>query len=162
PPIFFGLSLLCLALAFVAVHAKPLALKHAPKDTTTPGASAFSIEEEQYWKEQIASEGGLSAYRDFSKIVANDPPSSQHRQAHEFGGLLYKVEGIAALSVCDLQFSMGCFHEFLGQAISDQGISVIDTLAHECSKLDQFTQGGCFHGIGHGIQAWLGYESKDL
>jgi len=161
PPAFFGLSVLCLTLAFVAVHAKP-SLKHAPRDTTVPGASAFTAEEAQYWKGKIASDGGVDAYQAFSKAVAKDAPSSQHLQAHEFGGLLFEVEGIAALTACDIQFSMGCFHEFLGQAISSQGIGVIGTLAQECGTLDRFTQSECFHGIGHGIQAWLGYEPKDL
>src|SRR6185369_1537039 len=162
PHIFFGLSALCLVLAFVAVQAKPIAVKHMPRDNTSPDSKAFTPEEAQYWKEQIASKGGLNAYRDFSKAIANDAASSQHTQAHAFGALLYEGEGISGLPTCDLQFAMGCYHECLGQAISDQGVSVIDALARECSKLDRFRQGGCFHGIGHGIQAWLGYEPQDL
>ncbi len=161
PPIFFGVSVLCVVLALVAVHAKPLEVKHAAM-SSSPGSSAFTKDEAEFWKERIISQGGLTAYQEFSKVVANDPSSSQHMQAHEFGGLLYTVEGIPGLSACDLQFSMGCFHEFFGQAISDKGISAIGTLANECAKLNQFTQGGCFHGVGHGIQAWLGYEPKDL
>ncbi len=87
----------------------------------------------------------------------------QHANAHEFGRLLYTVLGMSGIAVCDMQFSMGCYHEFMGQAIAHEGVEIVHALAAECDTLaDKVHQSGCRHGIGHGIQSWLGYKPKDL
>ncbi len=120
------------------------------------------MHDEAYWKERIEKVGGMEAYQELSRILKKTDISYQHVQAHVFGGVLYDVRGLSAIAVCDLEFSMGCYHEYLGRAISDKGVDIVLQLAKECSLLPVFTQGGCFHGIGHGIQATLGYAPKDL
>ncbi len=81
----------------------------------------------------------------------------QHTEAHIFGGALYATEGLNGISTCDARFSSGCFHEFIGRAIADDGLSVVTQLNTVCTN-----KGGCQHGIGHGLISYLGYSPEDL
>lgn len=117
----------------------------------------------RYWSERISSLGASQAYAALSDEIAAISIGEQHVQAHAFGGALYATKGISGLSVCDSRFSFGCFHEFLGNAIADQGIGIVQTLNRECEKaLADSSPLSCQHGIGHGIQSYYGYEYADL
>jgi hypothetical protein len=90
--------------------------------------------------------------------VATATPQDQHVGAHDFGAALYATEGTKGLSVCDSQFSFGCFHEFLGRAIADLGLSSAEALNEACFKALTVSPLSCQHGIGHGVLAYLGYD----
>lgn len=126
---------------------------------------ALSVRESSdYWRERISAVGGERAYEEFHVAYANFDPSDQHTQAHIFGGELYHGEGVDGFSVCDLQYSYGCYHEFLGQAIFEEGMPVVEKLNQGC--YDDLKASGqelsCQHGIGHGILAAIGYETETL
>ncbi len=160
------LGLLCIACAglfvlacVVQVHAQRLVDFQAKQ----PDPDGWQLEREEYWQGHIEKLGGERAYGEFAKEVSSEPVDEQHAQAHAFGKALYMTEGVPAVSVCDHQFSMGCFHEFLGQAIAGEGLAVVSTLAAQCDTLAELVhQSGCRHGIGHGVQAALGYKPGDL
>lgn len=114
------------------------------------------------WVEQIKKEGGERAYERFSKYVAHESESKKHEQAHIFGAALYTALGEEGLSVCDTQFSYGCFHEFLGRAIADLGIGSVSRLNESCFEAMGKSWLACQHGIGHGIQSYFGYKESDL
>ena len=123
----------------------------------------WTQQEEEYWENRIQRIGGVRAYKEFGEEVAKGPISAQHGEAHGFGRALYEAGGAEGASACDMQFSMGCYHEFIGQAIAGQGQSVTRQLVAVCDNLPTpVDQSGCRHGIGHGIQAWLGYKPKNL
>lgn len=106
--------------------------------------------------------GASRAYDALAKEIAHQPQDLQHTAAHEFGAALYAAEGVNGLSICDARFSYGCFHEFLGRAIADLGIGSVPALNKRCFD-DLGSKGlSCQHGIGHGIQAYMGYEEKNL
>jgi hypothetical protein len=110
----------------------------------------------------IAEQGGAAGYAAFARAVSEDPPAEQHTQAHYFGAALYEVEGIPALGVCDARFSYGCFHEFLGRAIAERGLSVVPDLNEGCIQTLVESPLSCQHGIGHGVLAYLGYDETAL
>jgi len=126
------------------------------------GTSSVVNKSENDWKLRIEQIGGNAAYKELERSVQRLEESQKHLQAHLFGGAIYAAEGLQGLSTCDTQFSYGCFHEFLGRAISDLGIEAVKDLNQRCFE-DLGTAGlACQHGIGHGIQAFYGYEEESL
>jgi len=113
-----------------------------------------------YWEHRVASEGGDVAYREFAASVASMDASEQHGLAHAFGGALYNAAGLPGIVACDARFSYGCYHQFIGAAIADQGLSVIDGINDVCKTLRGPSP--CQHGIGHGLVGYLGYQPADL
>lgn len=116
----------------------------------------------EFWKHTIQALGGTKAYAQFSRAVANLPPSKQHENAHVFGGALFDIAGTSGLAVCDSQFSFGCYHEFLGEAIATLGLASVDSLNQGCVDALGTQSLSCQHGIGHGIAAYLGYDKQSL
>lgn len=125
-------------------------------------SSATSASSEKEWQARIATIGGRAAYKELERSVRFFDEGKKHTQAHFFGGALYEVDGLAGLSVCDTQFSYGCFHEFLGRAIADLGISSVRELNALCFQALGSNGLSCQHGIGHGVQAFFGYTEPDL
>jgi hypothetical protein len=148
------LAILVIAVA-LTIHASRI-IPPAPGSAATPSVA------ESYWKERIHAVGGVRAYAEFAESVSNFSPQMQHKGSHAFGGALYDVEGAQGLSVCDSRFSFGCFHEFLGRAITDLGLDSVTQLNQGC--VDQLGRGAlsCQHGIGHGVLAAIGYDRDDL
>lgn len=117
---------------------------------------------QQFWEEYIATHGAQEAYATFSETIQSEAFGLQHEKAHIFGGALYAQEGMQGLVVCDSQFDYGCFHEFLGKAIAENGIDSLPDLNDTCITILGDNAGYCQHGIGHGIQSYYGYKEKDL
>jgi len=118
---------------------------------------------ESNWAELIKKIGPKEAYLQFSKEYENMSIEVQHTAAHYFGKVLYQEEGLEGIVACDDKFSFGCYHEFIGTAISDKGLSVSKSLSEHCDAMgSKFLVLRCKHGIGHGITAYIGYEYKDL
>lgn len=116
--------------------------------------------EELKWANRIQRLGGKEAYQELSAELKKLSPSDQHLNAHYFGKALYKQLGIEGISVCDVSFNFGCYHEFLGNAIYYEGIEVVEKLNEKCKKETQTL--GCQHGIGHGVATYFGYSYENL
>ncbi len=118
---------------------------------------------ELFWNEEISRVGGEKAYMEFSRAYASSTPQYQHTAAHIFGGSLYTKVGVSGLSVCDDSFSYGCFHEFLARAIQEEGLGAVNMLNEGCFQaLGPGKSLSCAHGLGHGIQSYLGYTDDAL
>jgi len=143
---------------FVQLKAQNKVANH----TVSEIASQKPADDEIFWRAYITQVGGVQAYKQFSNAVARVPVQLQHSKAHIFGRLLYEVEGIKGFQACDMQFSMGCYHEFFAQAIARNGRAAITQFGEVCASLPVIDKGNCRHGIGHGIQSWLGYTPADL
>lgn len=133
------------------------------QSVVAPSLDESSKEEvREHWHERITQIGGEAAYAEFHTSYAGLDTNHQHSLAHVFGGTLYEVEGTEGLSVCDAAFSYGCYHEFLGRAIFEEGMPVVNALNEGCRE-DLGPQAlSCQHGIGHGILAEVGYEDEML
>jgi len=118
--------------------------------------------QEQYWIDAINDWGPKEAYSAFAALVSDVTSSRQHTLAHVMGGALYETMGTEGLSYCTDEYSYGCYHEFLGQAIQEGGIPVIEALSSSCELILKSQSLGCQHGIGHGILGYFGYDFDAL
>ncbi len=114
---------------------------------------------EVHWQERIKVVGGEAAYDEFVLSIASSSVRNQHDAAHIFGAALYAEMGAEGVVVCDERFSGGCFHQFMGEAITHQGASVVSKLAAACTSTNSIF---CAHGVGHGLIAYVGYGRSDL
>lgn len=112
-------------------------------------------------RSHIREDGPREAFSSFARAMQPLSSKQQHPQAHLFGRALYEETGLEGFSVCDSQFSFGCFHEFIGLAIEERGPEVIRSLNEGCIQQGSGNL-GCQHGIGHGVLAYAGYREKDL
>lgn len=117
---------------------------------------------EEYWKEQIVAVGPDEAYEKFALSVQGESTSLQHEASHLFGGALFEQVGVEGVSTCDARFLYGCFHEFLGRAIHSLGLSVVSDLSEACISKMGANAHFCYHGVGHGLQSFLGYRRENL
>ncbi len=129
---------------------------------TTPPADKNPVVQQAYWESQVKKLGPQKAYEEFARDVNGQDPGAQHAQAHYFGAALYAAAGVSGLATCDAQFNFGCFHEFLGRAISALGLGQVDSLNQACHDALGSNFLSCQHGIGHGVLAYLGYSRKNL
>ena len=140
-----------------------------PKKSDPPLAEAFRQlpEQEQYDQlETIANTSGLPTAWQYVKTVFTADNASlggqAHNAAHFVGGLIYKKEGLAGLSVCDTTFAFGCYHGFTEGAFQNN-LDALTTIANSCQKLGPISSGpwsSCIHGIGHGVASY--HNSTDL
>ncbi|MEK7560752.1 MAG: polysaccharide deacetylase family protein [Patescibacteria group bacterium] len=107
-----------------------------------------------YWRRVIDKIGPAAAYALLKSKYALAPTGIAHNTAHVFGEILY-ARGIENLSVCDVSFIFGCYHGFLGRAISERGTEVLQRLDRICVQKRR-ERLGCHHGIGHGIMTYFG------
>jgi len=118
----------------------------------------------EYWQKQIRTHGAKETYKNFvfTNKAARLTSNREHENAHIFSSALYEMEGKIGLPVCGDDFKFACFHELLGQIISDLGLGVVIELNQECIGKPGSDAGFCQHGLGHGIQAHFGYIGEDL
>lgn len=109
-----------------------------------------------FWSAQL-SHNAEEAYQLFKKNNAEVPLGLQHSTAHLFGGLLYEIEGVSGITLCDASFSFGCFHGFFTRAIAEEGVALVPELDKACLARYGEWGTGCQHGIGHGIMEYFGF-----
>lgn len=121
-----------------------------------------AIRSEAYWAQEIHVYGGREAYKIFARRVVGFDEPLQHLAAHAFGAALYLEEGVNSLSVCDHRYGFGCFHQFMGHALSELGLSAAASLNEACFTILKDNWAWCHHAIGHGLVSTLGYEKENL
>lgn len=132
----------------------------SPQYTLQPGTPDLKAASAQFVSD-IREFGGKKAYERLAVAIQSLDIDDQHGYAHEFGSELYKIEGESGITVCDVRFSMGCFHQFLGNAIEDLGTSSVRRLFEACGGVAG-TSEVCEHGLGHGLLSGLGYSEQNL
>ncbi len=154
------LSFTLLFLFFVSFLQFPLPQQenHLYPSDEHPSSDVF---DEERWSMEIDRVGPREAYGKFKASYQSSPLiPKRHLAVHSFGELLYKKIGVEGLEVCDEVFQFGCFHGFLGHAIQEEGLGIIPRVKRICREHEK--SDNCFHGIGHGILSFVGYEEKDL
>lgn len=93
--------------------------------------------------------------------VAPLPPNIDlHLLAHHVGDILYRQRGLDGIRVCTNEFRNACSHTIVVGLFYERGVTALDDIARACRA----APGGsgaytmCFHGLGHGILAYTGYE----
>lgn len=109
-------------------------------------------------KSIISTEGSETAWKylktNYPYAASNQASLSNsifdlHLVAHYIGAQVYKEKGVEGIAVCDTSFGYGCYHGFVAELLSTEGVSSIKKIDALCSKLDN--PGACIHGVGHGL-----------
>lgn len=162
----FSLFLISVLIFVIAVEA--VVLWHSKfGGILTQSKSALSLSEKdrkdyQEWAKRVDEQGAEKTYEEFKKAYENADPGIAHLESHIIGQVIYDKMGVDGTGICDKTFAFGCYHSFLGHAISENGLAIVDMLNQKCIEklVDQAL--GCQHGIGHGLVTYLGYEYGDL
>lgn len=114
------------------------------------------------WGERIKKMGPETARQEFESEYRDVKDFRiQHTAAHLFGELLYDQFGLHGLGFCTPAFNDGCYHAFLGKALAKEGAGIFPRIAQLCADSGP-AESHCYHGAGHGIVSFFGYEEKDL
>ena len=125
----------------------------------------------RYWRARIRTVGPEAAYAELKRSDTSSPrnreetlvPGLQHQEAHRFGAALYQELGTRGFSVCGTEFSYGCVHEFVGQMLADNSLSILPSLNDSCTSMTTlFDEALCQHGLGHGVLGYFGYTERAL
>jgi hypothetical protein len=116
---------------------------------------------ERFWGTEIERTGVSAAAEELKLRGENLPLSQSHELAHAFGSALYAVSGVTELYACPAEFSQGCAHQLIGEAIVEKGPEVIEDLFSACEKAGTSIH-VCHHSVGHGIIGHFGYDSAAL
>lgn len=104
-------------------------------------------------------EGGVYAF-EVLKRATLPPGIDFHLVGHLIGDELYKQQGLEGMKYCTHDFRNACSHTVVIGALLEHGMRVFDTVHGVCEQ----APGGsgaytmCFHGFGHGVLAYTGYD----
>lgn len=98
----------------------------------------------------------------FDVLLAAPLPSGTdvHLLGHTVGNVLYAQQGITGIRECTQDFRNACAHSVVIGALLEHGEGALGDIAAACAA----APGGsgaytmCFHGLGHGVLAYTGYE----
>jgi hypothetical protein len=114
-----------------------------------------------YLKKLAEEKGGRYAFQ-VLKMVELGPNIDLHLLGHDIGDVLFKQEGIEAITACDNDFRNACSHSVVIGIFSEKGELALPQIAEACKR----APGGkgaytmCFHGLGHGILSFEGYDME--
>lgn len=110
--------------------------------------------------EAIAHEkGALYAY---ALLREAELPSGtdMHLLGHVVGDVLYAQQGVVGMQYCTPDFRNACSHTVVIGLFQDYGLDALPEISQACHD----APGGkgaytmCFHGLGHGVLAYAGYD----
>lgn len=114
-----------------------------------------------YFKELAQQKGSIYAFEVLRK-ASLPPHTDMHLLGHTVGDVLYKEQGVNGIKVCTNDFRNACSHSIVVGLFFDKGEQALEEIAHVCRD----APGGkgaytmCFHGLGHGVVAYAGYDLK--
>ncbi len=129
------------------------------KEITQVSQSWTFLEASQFFKKLADLKGAPYSY-EVLKRATLPPGIDFHLLGHIVGDELYKQQGIEGISFCTADFRNACSHAVVIGALFSQGEKVLPLIAEVCKR----APGGsgaytmCFHGLGHGVLAFFGYE----
>lgn len=112
--------------------------------------------------EDIADkEGALLAF-DVLRIATLPPGIDLHLMGHIIGDKLYEQVGVGGMKICTHEFRNACSHSIVVNYLYENGEGSLPDIVKACT----LAPGGkgaypmCFHGLGHGILSFTGYDLK--
>lgn len=137
-------------------------LPHAPAyaeiDDLVGKKLAFG-ELSSFFKKLAQEKGAVYAFGAL-KIAKLPPDTDLHLLGHTVGDELYKQKGLQGITVCTNDFRNACSHSIVTGLLMEKGEGSLPAIAAACAQ----APGGsgaytmCFHGLGHGVLAYAGYD----
>jgi hypothetical protein len=112
------------------------------------------------FEELARKKGGAYAF-EVLRRAALPPQTDLHLLGHVIGDELYAQEGVGGIAHCTQDFRNACSHSIVIGALTDYGgETALPLIQDACEK----APGGdgaytmCYHGLGHGVFAYFGYQ----
>lgn len=88
------------------------------------------------------------------------PNTDTHLLGHVVGDILYKQQGAEGIQICTQDFRNACSHSIVVGLFTDKGEAALNEIKAACKKAPggQGAYTMCYHGLGHGIVAYEGYD----
>ncbi len=114
---------------------------------------------QDYFKNLAQQKGGVYAF-EVLKRAPFPAGIDLHLLAHVVGDVLYAQKGIDAIKYCDAEFRNACSHSVVIGILNEHGEGSMQQIASTCKEAPggKGAYGMCFHGLGHGVLAYTGYE----
>jgi len=167
---FLILFSLLLVLAVGSLHFAPLSVQEWVQDISEAEKSypelaelngtTWSLQKYQTYFRELSEEKGALYAAEVLNEAKLAPGIDYHLLGHTVGDMLYKQKGIAAMALCTSAFRNACSHSVAIDIIREHGEGSLPEIGKVCEK----APGGrsayalCFHGLGHGVLAYTGYE----
>lgn len=110
----------------------------------------------------LSEQKGADYALEILKVADVAPNIDMHLMAHVVGDILYRQKGIEGIKVCTRDFRNACSHSIVVGAFLESGESALPSISDACRQ----APGGkgaytmCFHGLGHGVLAFTGYDME--
>lgn len=112
-----------------------------------------------YFKDLSIKKGAEEGFRILQETDL-PPNTDMHLLGHVVGDVLYKQQGAKGIQICTQDFRNACSHSIVVGLFTDKGEKALDEIKGACKN----APGGlgayimCYHGLGHGILAFEGYD----
>ncbi len=115
-----------------------------------------------YFKKVAVDKGAAYAF-DVLRVATFPPNTDIHLLAHSVGDILYKQRGVDGIKICTQEFRNACSHSIVIGVLINKGIGALSEIANACKSAPggSGAYGMCFHGLGHGILAYAGYDMRE-
>ena len=149
-----------LLIVALAVAGRPSLWSASEVDSIGRGNPSFQELSDRFTK--LAQQKGAVYAFDVLKKAAVPPGIDMHLMGHVVGDILYKQEGINGVKECTQDFRNACSHSIVIGVLNEfaTGDATIAKIRAAC-KLAPGGSGAytmCFHGLGHGVFAYFGYD----
>ncbi len=133
-------------------------------ESRTIGKNVATFKELSQRFELLAEEKGGAYAFEVLKRAELPPQTDIHLLGHAIGDVLYRQEGVAGIARCTQDFRNACSHTIVIGALDEfGGEQALDLIREACEK----APGGsgaytmCYHGLGHGVFAYHGYDLEE-
>lgn len=149
-----------LAASIVGIYTLSTPALYAEAETIGRGNPTFE-ELSHRFQELAEVKGGVYAF-DVLKIAPLPPGTDLHLMGHVVGEVLYQQENYEGIKDCTQDFRNACSHTIVIGTLNEYGSgeATIEMIRKACT----LAPGGsgaytmCFHGLGHGVFAYFGYD----
>jgi hypothetical protein len=147
--------------ALIVLQPKPTGDMYAEAATIGSGVKDFEELKERF--SMLAEEKGGAYAFEVLKRAQLLPNTDFHLLGHAIGDVLYKEKGVDGIALCTQDFRNSCSHSIVIGALNEFGESALPQIRDACHA----APGGsgaytmCYHGLGHGVFAYFGYDLAD-
>lgn len=173
---FFRLTLFVIALTLISCGGLSVYLSNAQSQRQPPTTLLMTVDPrdlpdpnlpyqqaEDYFENLAIEKGGVYAFEVLKKATL--PPNTDfHLLGHVVGDVLYKQKGGDGIAFCSEDFRNACSHSIVIGLLSDKGVAALSEINLACQKAPggKGAYGMCFHGLGHGVLAFAGYDFPQM
>ncbi len=158
--LFFGVVIGLLGFNLLHKKDKGLDVNTYSEIKDLEGRHLTSFKDLSDYFQDLANKKGARHAFEVLRLAPLSPNIDMHLLGHAVGDILYKQEGLNGIKICNNDFRNACSHSIVTGLFFNKGEAALPEIAEACRQ----APGGsgaytmCFHGLGHGILAAVGYD----